>query len=57
MSDRFFPYEFDQRWKALFLPLRVGPDDGVTGFNPWSFVVAVGGAVLLLVLYRAIRRR
>ena len=34
----------------------LGAEDGVTGFNIWSFAVAVGGAVLLLVLYRAIRR-
>lgn len=30
MSDRFFPYRFDQRWKPLFVTLRVGDDDGVT---------------------------
>jgi hypothetical protein len=30
MSDQFFPYRFDKRWKAMFFALRVGPDDGVT---------------------------
>jgi uncharacterized membrane protein YeaQ/YmgE (transglycosylase-associated protein family) len=29
---------------------------GVTGFNVWSFVVALVGAVLLLAIVRAIRR-
>jgi uncharacterized membrane protein YeaQ/YmgE (transglycosylase-associated protein family) len=29
---------------------------GVTGFNLWSLFVAVVGAVVLLVLYHAIRR-
>jgi hypothetical protein len=30
VSDLFFPYRFDQRWKPLFVTLRVGDDDGVT---------------------------
>lgn len=30
MNDQFFPYRFDNRWKAMFFTLRVGPDDGVT---------------------------
>ena len=30
---------------------------GVTGFNLWSLFVAVVGAVVVLVLYHAIRRR
>jgi hypothetical protein len=30
MSDQFFPYRFDQRWKPLFVTLRVCDDDGVT---------------------------
>jgi uncharacterized membrane protein YeaQ/YmgE (transglycosylase-associated protein family) len=30
---------------------------GVTGFNIWSFVVAVIGAVILLVLYHAVTGR
>lgn len=30
---------------------------GVTGFNLGSFVLAVVGAVLLLVIYRAMKRR
>lgn len=39
-----------------FVATGLGAEDGVTGFNIWSFAVAVGGAVLLLILYRAIRR-
>jgi uncharacterized membrane protein YeaQ/YmgE (transglycosylase-associated protein family) len=27
---------------------------GVTGFDPWSFVWAIGGALLLLAIYRAL---
>ena len=30
---------------------------GVTGFNIWSFVVAVVGAVIVLVIWRAISRK
>jgi hypothetical protein len=30
MGDRFYPYRFDDRWKPLFVALRVGSDDGVT---------------------------
>lgn len=30
MSDQFFPYRLDNRWKAMFVVLRVGADDGVT---------------------------
>ncbi len=30
MSDQFFPYRFDGRWKPMFAALRVGPTDGVT---------------------------
>ena len=30
---------------------------GVTGFNVWSLVLAIGGAFLLLVIYRAIMTR
>lgn len=29
-DDQFFPYRFDNRWKALFTVLRVGQEDGVT---------------------------
>lgn len=35
----------------------LGAEDGVTGFNVWSFGVAVGGAVLLLIIYGAIAGR
>lgn len=30
MADLFFPYERDDRWKPLLLPLGVGKNDGVT---------------------------
>ncbi len=30
MTDRFFPYRFDGRWKPLFVTLRVDERDGVT---------------------------
>lgn len=27
---------------------------GITGFNPWSFLVAICGAIILLVVYHAL---
>ena len=30
---------------------------GITGFNPYSMLVAVIGAVLVLVIYHAVMRR
>jgi uncharacterized membrane protein YeaQ/YmgE (transglycosylase-associated protein family) len=30
---------------------------GVYAFNPWSFLVAVGGAVIVLAIYHAVVRR
>ncbi|MEO8691613.1 MAG: GlsB/YeaQ/YmgE family stress response membrane protein [Candidatus Saccharimonas sp.] len=30
---------------------------GVTGFNPWSFLVAVVGAIIVLMIWRAISGR
>jgi hypothetical protein len=30
MSEQFFPYRFDDRWKPLFIAMRVKRDDGVT---------------------------
>ncbi len=30
---------------------------GVTAFNPWSFMVAVAGAVIVLAVYHAVIRR
>ena len=30
MSDRFFPYARDARWRVVLLPLGIGDDDGVT---------------------------
>jgi uncharacterized membrane protein YeaQ/YmgE (transglycosylase-associated protein family) len=31
--------------------------EGVTGFNVWSLLVAIGGAVLLLLLWRVVSGR
>jgi hypothetical protein len=42
VSDRFFPYEFDDRWRPLFAILRVGPDDGVTVGDDGSLVATFG---------------
>ncbi len=42
MSDRFFPYEFDRRWAAMFAALRVGDDDGVTVGEDGSLVATYG---------------
>ena len=30
MAEQFFPYRFDDRWRALFFALRVRDDHGVT---------------------------
>jgi hypothetical protein len=30
VTDQFFPYRFDHRWRPLFATLRVRPTDGVT---------------------------
>lgn len=30
-------------------------DEGVTGFNIWSFVVALGGAIIVIWLYHLVR--
>ena len=35
----------------------LGADDGITGFNLWSLLLAVIGAVLLLLVLSAISRR
>ncbi len=42
MSDRFFPYRFDSRWKAMFLALRVGDNDGVTITDDGRLVATYG---------------
>lgn len=42
MSDQFFPYEFDDRWKPMFAVLRVGRDDGVTVGDDGSLVATYG---------------
>jgi len=39
-----------------FIALLFGTQ-GVTGFNLWSFLVAVGGAVVVLAIYHAVIRR
>lgn len=39
-----------------FVMRSLGAAD-VTGFNLWSFVVALIGAVILLAIYRAVARR
>lgn len=42
MSDRFFPYELDRRWKPLFTALRVGADDGVTITDEGALIATYG---------------
>lgn len=44
MSDRFFPYEFDRRWKAMFAALRVDADDGVTITDDGELIATYGRA-------------
>ena len=39
-----------------FIMRSLGTQD-VTGFNIWSFIVALIGAVVLLAVYRAVARR
>jgi uncharacterized membrane protein YeaQ/YmgE (transglycosylase-associated protein family) len=40
-----------------FIATGLGADDGITGFNLWSLLLAVIGAVLLLLVLSAISRR
>ena len=42
MSDRFFPYEFDHRWDAMFRLLRVDEADGGTVGDDGSLVATYG---------------
>ena len=42
MSDQFFPYRFDDRWKLMFMALRVGEDDGVTITDDGRLVATYG---------------
>lgn len=42
MSDQFFPYRFDNRWKPMFFALRVGSDDGVTITDDGRLVATYG---------------
>ena len=44
MSDQFFPYRFDHRWKALFVSLRVKPTDGVTITEDGRLIATYGWA-------------
>lgn len=40
-----------------FIATALGADDGVTGFNLWSILLAVVGAVVFLLVLSAISRR
>lgn len=42
MSEQFFPYRIDTRWKAIFAALRVDSTDGVTVGDDGSLVVTFG---------------
>jgi len=42
MSDQFFPYRLDMRWKAMFAVLGVDDDDGVTVGDDGSLVATFG---------------
>ena len=42
MSDQFFPYRFDNRWKPMFAVLGVGSDDGVTITDGGRLVATFG---------------
>lgn len=44
MSDQFFPYELDPRWRPMFAALRVSPDDGVTVTDDGRLVATYGRA-------------
>jgi hypothetical protein len=44
VSDRFFPYRFDDRWKPLFAVLRVRRDDGVTLTDDGRLIATYGWA-------------
>ena len=46
MSDRFFRYELDRRWSAMFAGLRVGADDGVTVTDDGMLRATYGWATL-----------
>ena len=42
MSDQFFPYRLDTRWKAMFKVLGVSDEDGVTVGDDGSLVATYG---------------
>lgn len=42
MSEQFFPYRLDARWKAMFAVLGVDDDDGVTVGDDGSIVATFG---------------
>lgn len=44
MSDRFFPYRFDSRWKPLFRTLGVKRSDGVTITDDGRLIATYGWA-------------
>lgn len=48
MTDQFFPYQRDERWKPVFFALRLRDDDGVTlramGTDEATFVATYGRA-------------
>ncbi len=44
MSDEFYPYRFDDRWKALFLTLGVKRTDGVTITDDGRLLATYGRA-------------
>ncbi len=42
MSEQFFPYRFDMRWKPMFVALGVSSRDGVTVSDDGSLVATFG---------------
>lgn len=44
MTEQFFPYRFDDRWKAMFLALRVKRTDGVTITGDGRLIATYGWA-------------
>ncbi len=42
MTDQFFPYDLDSRWKAMFAALRLKPTDGVTITDDGRLVATFG---------------
>ncbi len=42
MAEQFFPYDIDNRWKAVFFALGVGDEDGVTVTDDGTVAVVYG---------------